>query len=87
MNTTEIITHVVRARRFFYGPEEQTSYQFRGTLSECKQWVFGSEAEVYRTAHNESGRPTYRIVRIDSLGKYARAQAECAMSAAELRSY
>lgn len=70
------ITHTVRARHYYYGPKEIVKYHFSGSLAECKEYVKKSESETYYLTHNESGRPTYKIVRIDSLGEWARRQAE-----------
>ena len=69
------ITHTVRARHYYYGPKEIVKYHFSGTLAECKGYVKNTESGACYLAHNESGRPDYKIARIDSLGDWARNQA------------
>ena len=77
MNTTnQLPSHAVRARRFFYGPKEETSIAFCGTLAECKEFIRLDDAETYRTSHNESGRWRLRIVTTASLSPYALLDAE-----------
>lgn len=72
------ITHTIRATHFWYGPKETHSYECRGTLEQCKQWVADSANERYYLTHGESTRPLLRIVRLDSLGPRALAQANWA---------
>jgi hypothetical protein len=69
-------THSVRARRFYYGPKEETSIVFLGTLTECKAWIKADDAKTYRTAPNESGRWALKIVRTNQLRPYALLNAE-----------
>lgn len=76
MKTNFIPTHTVRARHYFYGPKEIVKYHFSGSLAECKEYVKARESKTYYLSHNELGRPTYKIVRIDGLGDWARRQAE-----------
>lgn len=64
-------THAIRSRRFFYGPKEEIGIAFVGTLTECKAWIKADDAEIYRTAHNESGRWALKIIRTNQLRPYA----------------
>ena len=73
--TNVLPSHCVRARRYFFGPSEITSVVFVGTLAECRDFIRADDAKVYRTAHNESGRWSLRIVTTNSLRPYARQQA------------
>lgn len=82
MQTNSLATHTVRARHYYYGPKEIVKYHFSGSLAECKKYVETWETGIYHLAHNESSRPIYKIVRIDSLGKWA---AREAMSVQEMR--
>ena len=82
MQTNPLLTHTVRARHYYYGPKEIVKYHFSGSLAECKKYVKTQEEAVCYLSHNESGRPDYKIVRIDSLGKWA---AREAMSVQEMR--
>lgn len=75
MQTNSLATHTVRARHYYYGPKEVAKYQFSGSLTECKKYVETWETGIYHLAHNESSRPIYKIVRIDSLGKWAAREA------------
>jgi hypothetical protein len=74
--TNQLPTHAVRARRFFYGPKEETSIAFTGTLAECKEFIRLDDAEIYRTSHNESGRWRLRVVTTASLSPSALVDAE-----------
>lgn len=69
-------THAIRSRRFFYGPKEEISIAFVGTLAECKAWIKADDAEIYRTAHNESGRWALKIIKTNQLRPYALLDAE-----------
>lgn len=64
-------THCVRARTYFYGCKEISQVTFCGTLAECKNYVNRKENSIYYLSHNESGRPTYRIVTVNSLSPKA----------------
>lgn len=70
-------SHAVRSRRFFFGPKEKVAIAFVGTLAECKKYVSDNNASVYHTSHNESGRWSLRIVRINALRPWALRDAEC----------
>lgn len=82
MQTNSLVTHTVRARHYYFGPKEVVKYHFSGSLAECKEFVNKSESKTYYLLHNESGRPTYKIARIDSLGERARREA---LSVQEMR--
>jgi hypothetical protein len=71
-------SHAVRSRRFFYGPKEEVSIAFVGTLDECKKFIADDDDSVYHTAHNESGRWSLRVVTTASLSPSALRQAEYA---------
>lgn len=60
----------VLVTRYFYGPTEHSDWvwdesggprQF-GTLQAAQDWIDKAEQAVYVTAHNESGRPAYKVV-------------------------
>lgn len=87
MNTDSDLTHTVRAKHSWYSRNDTYAYEFRGTLAECKEYVKDCESAVYYLSHNEIGRPVYSIVRIDNLGKYARMEAERALTAAEIKAW
>ena len=44
-------------------PESPDGYEWRGTREQARQLIEELDAEMYHTSHNESGRPTYTIVR------------------------
>jgi hypothetical protein len=72
MNPLEKLpTHCVRARRFFYGPKEECTIAFVGTLDGCRAFIDADNREVYRTSNGESGRWRLKIVRTNSLRPYA----------------
>jgi len=58
--------------RDYYGPESVTTVASddRGdalafdTYAEAREWVVGEKAEPYYLSHNESGRPTYKIITV-----------------------
>lgn len=76
MKTITLPSHVVRARRFWYGQKETFSIAFVGTLKECREFIKQDDCEVYRLEHNESGRPILRIVTTASLRPCALRDAE-----------
>jgi|LakMenEpi03Aug12_release.lakeMendotaPanAssembly.Ray.scaffolds.fasta_scaffold3378686_1 hypothetical protein len=80
MNTSNLPSHAVRFRRFFYGNQpDEVGIAFVGSLAECREFM-GQDAEsIYRTRHNESGPWRLRIVNTSSLRPYAIQQAEDAM--------
>lgn len=66
--------YAIRKIRNFYGPRVEKSYvtdgfdgdrraEFR-TRAEAKAVVQQLDGAVYHTAHNESGRAEYRVVRV-----------------------
>lgn len=67
MKTSNQETHVVRATHHYYGPKTKSELLVRGTLDECKQYVADHKQSRYVCDHNESGRPTLRIVKIESV--------------------
>lgn len=69
--TNTLPSHAVRRRRYFYGPAETCSIVFAGTLAECREYIRSEEAAVCYLSHNESGRPTLRVVRTASLRESA----------------
>jgi len=85
MNNKILPSHAVRARSYYYGPKEETSIAFVGSLAECREFIRLDNEEIYRTSHNESGRWTLRIVTMNSLRPYARDQAEYKMQEQEMR--
>lgn len=61
--------------RSYYGPESKTSLvedsdRAPGTVlmfasrAEARKWIAEQESGVYPTAHNESGRPEYKVVEV-----------------------
>jgi len=69
--------YAIRKTRFFFGPREEKSYvidNFASTSHDVRaEFRVRAAAEavrqqlddaVYHTAHNESGRPDYKVVRI-----------------------
>lgn len=69
--------YIIKITRYFYGPTEKVTY-YSGDYSQSghrQQATLMSHAEatelvseldgreLYQLAHNESGRPTYRVVR------------------------
>lgn len=65
------MTYQIKITRQFFGPSKkteiladmwQTPLTFV-TRAEAKAEIDRREAEVYHTAHNESGHPSYRIVK------------------------
>ena len=63
-------THAVIATRTFYGPATRRDVLYVGTLAECREWVSDFDARVYRTQHNETGRPTLRLATRKSLSAH-----------------
>jgi len=72
----ELPSHAVRARRFFYGPRQETCIAFVGSRDECIEFVERDKKAIYYLGHNESGRWDLRIVTTKSLSPSARAKAE-----------
>ena len=66
--------YAIRQTRHFYGPRTEKSYVLDGfsfdrraefkTRAEAQELVEQLDSEVYRTSHNESGRPDYKVVRV-----------------------
>jgi len=73
------MTHVIKSIRSFYGPTTKTSLvkndengmarKFESAAA-AREYIKTLEAEVYHTAHNESGRPEYKVSAISSLPQY-----------------
>jgi hypothetical protein len=77
MNTSNLPSHAVRSRQFYYGMQpDVVGIAYVGTLAECKDFISQDAENVYRTAHNESGRWRLRIVNTASLRPFAIMQAE-----------
>ena len=74
--TSELPSHAVRSRKFFYGPSENVGIAFVGTLAECRDFITADNAEIYRIEHNESGRWSLKVVTTASLRPYALREAE-----------
>ena len=66
------MTYKLRITRHYYGPSKATDYD-RDGLGDVRTWddrkaltryVDAQDQQVYHLAHNESSRPTYRIVKV-----------------------
>lgn len=73
--TPTLPSHVVRARRYYYGPKETSSIAHVGSLQECKDFIRRDGDSPYYTEQNESGRWSLRIVTSHSLGQAASMEA------------
>jgi hypothetical protein len=71
----DLHSHAVRSRKFYYGSKDKLGIAFVGTLAECKAWVKASDASIYYTSNNESGRWSLKIVTTNSLSPHARTMA------------
>ncbi len=66
-------TYKINIRRQLYGPHKLVSAlmdpssdrEWRGTRAAARALIQSFESERYYLAHNESGRPIYRIARAD----------------------
>lgn len=62
-------TYKINIRRYWYGPREtimpyydpETGRVWTGTRAAARAIIDAAESTSYYLAHNESGRPTYRI--------------------------
>lgn len=76
--TTTTTEYVIRQTRSFYGPTTERSLVTGdngealtfGSDAEAKAHIEELDAETYHTAHNESGRPDYSVLRADKLPAY-----------------
>lgn len=85
MNISNLPSHAVRSRQFYYGTQpDGVGIAYVGTLAECREFIRADGENIYRTAHNESGPWRLRIVTTASLSPYAITQAE---NAAQERAY
>ena len=71
-------TYVIRATRHFYGKNPVRNLVtgdscnpliFR-TACDARAYIVEAESEVYHTAHNEFGRPEYKVIASDNLPNY-----------------
>jgi hypothetical protein len=73
------MTYVIVVSREFYGPATRKSLYLRddgqsarkfATRDAAKAFISDLDGETYHLAHNESGRASYKIARIDALPAY-----------------
>ncbi|MGN6548773.1 MAG: hypothetical protein ACTHJ3_02610 [Pararhizobium sp.] len=70
--------YVIKITREFYGPETKRSLLTKGNghaeqfdaLAVAKAHIAELDSDRYHLSHNESSRPTYKVVRVDSLPAY-----------------
>ena len=63
----------INVRRYYYGPREtvtehlnERAEPWRGSRAEASEEIDAMESANYYLAHNESGRPTYRIAQAEA---------------------
>ena len=66
--------YYIEIKRHYYGPESATNllrnemgHIWEGTYKEAKEEIEAMESAIYYLSHNESGRPDYSIVGVDSI--------------------
>lgn len=71
-------TYVIRATRYFYGKKpvrnlvtgDSCNPLIFCTARDARAYIAEAESEVYHTAHNESGRPEYKVLASANLPNY-----------------
>lgn len=73
------MTYVIRETRQYYAPGQQDRTLVTGsdnramvfeTRKDAQAWINQHDEEIYRLGHNESGRPAFKIFRMDRLPEY-----------------
>ena len=75
---TTDITFVIRQTRSFYGPKTErslvTGHSYGAltfaTAAEAEAHIAGLDKATYCTAHNESGRPEYKVTSTANIPAY-----------------
>ena len=71
--------YVIKITRSFYGPSTKSSLEMSEGCQRAQRFtspaaararIAAMESGVYHTGHNESGAPTYSVVRADRLPQY-----------------
>ena len=67
--------YAIRITRHYYSPKQDTTNFLRDydddvvvfeTHRAARLWIKNTDSRIYRTEHNESGRPSYRIYSTDT---------------------
>lgn len=80
--TTTTTQFVIRQTRSFYGPKTERSLvtgdsygaMTFDSAAEAEAYIEQLDDAPYYTAHNESGRPEYKVLRADKLPAYLSTQ-------------